>query len=139
VFRVIRMFSPGSFIPSSSLSCTISFYLYMSPVQLNWFIKSRVVCGLPVIHAPKRPLVIIQKEQGNHLNPGLPILVEVGITGPPMAPQPQLHESESQLKTVDINRVTYPGRLGPLRPSPGGPKGSNLAPGGTAPLKSNQT
>jgi hypothetical protein len=26
------------------------------PVQLDWFIKDQLVCGLPVIHAPKRPL-----------------------------------------------------------------------------------
>jgi hypothetical protein len=35
-------------------------------------LKGRVVCGLPVIHAPKRPLVVIQKEKRN-----LP-----GIAGP---------------------------------------------------------
>jgi hypothetical protein len=32
-----------------------------SQVQLDWFIKSRLVCGLPVIHAPRTPLAIIQE------------------------------------------------------------------------------
>jgi hypothetical protein len=35
-----------------------------SPVQLDWFVKGGVLCGLPV-HAPKRLLGIIQKEWGN--------------------------------------------------------------------------
>jgi hypothetical protein len=34
----------------------------ISPVQLDWFIKSQVVCGFPVIYVPKIPLGIIQKE-----------------------------------------------------------------------------
>jgi hypothetical protein len=47
--RVVRTFGPGSKDPG--FDC---FYLHMcSPEQL---IKGRVVCGLSVVHAPKRPL-----------------------------------------------------------------------------------
>jgi hypothetical protein len=42
-------------------------------MQLDRFIKGRVVSGSPVIHAPKQPF----EKSG----PGLPILAEVGITG----------------------------------------------------------
>jgi hypothetical protein len=37
----------------------VCFLLLNNVAQLDWFIKGRVVCGLPVIQAPKRPLKII--------------------------------------------------------------------------------
>jgi hypothetical protein len=60
---MVRTFGPGSKDPGT--------------VQFNWFIKDRVVCGLPVVHAPKRSHGIIRKESGNLSDPGLPILTEV--------------------------------------------------------------
>jgi hypothetical protein len=40
-----------------SIHCGWSLYLHMcSTVQRDWFIKGTVVCGLPVIHSPKRSL-----------------------------------------------------------------------------------
>jgi hypothetical protein len=33
-----------------------SMSLTSAVLQFDWFIKGQVVCGLPVIHAPKRPL-----------------------------------------------------------------------------------
>jgi hypothetical protein len=57
-------------VPDSSPGHTRSLYLHMcSPVPIDWFIKGRVVCGLPVIHAPERPLGIIRKEKGNLPSP----------------------------------------------------------------------
>jgi hypothetical protein len=46
-------------IPVSSPDCT-HLHVY-SPVQLDLFIKGRAVCGLPVIHAPKRPLGSLER------------------------------------------------------------------------------
>jgi hypothetical protein len=54
-----------------------------SPEQLDWFVTCRVVCGLPVIRAPKIPLGSFEKNWGIS-----PILAEAGITGPHGA-QPQ--------------------------------------------------
>jgi hypothetical protein len=46
-----------------ALTRSLSFIFTCSPVQLDWFIKGQVVCGLPVILAlNKRLLVIIRKE-----------------------------------------------------------------------------
>jgi hypothetical protein len=77
------MFGPDQRIPGSSPSRTRSlFKSTCSPVLLYWFVNDRVVCGLPVIHAPKRSLGIIRKERGLEFpGTGLAILSKVGITG----------------------------------------------------------
>jgi hypothetical protein len=44
-----------------------------SPMQLDWCIKGRMVCGFPVIHAPKRSLGIIWKFKNLQRYSGLDI------------------------------------------------------------------
>jgi hypothetical protein len=78
-----RTYRPGSKDPGFE-SC--SYPITCSPEQLDWSIKDRVVCGLPVIRAPKRPLGIIRKESRNLPGPKLPNLAEVGIIGPQRRP-----------------------------------------------------
>jgi hypothetical protein len=63
----ISTFSPGSNDPRFefwSYLITLLCISACSPVQLDWFIKGRVVCGLPVIHSPKIPHGIIRKSVG---------------------------------------------------------------------------
>jgi hypothetical protein len=74
--RVVVAFGPGLKDPGHTQS---HYFHICSPVQHDWFIKGWMVCGLPVIHAPKRPL-------GNLPGSGLLILAKVWITGPQWHP-----------------------------------------------------
>jgi hypothetical protein len=56
--RVVGTFGPGS--KDRVQVNPHHFTTTRSPVQLDWFIKGRVVCGLSAIHSPKRPLGIIR-------------------------------------------------------------------------------
>jgi hypothetical protein len=49
--RVVRMYAPDQTQRIPALSPD-HFIATRSPVQFNWFIKGRVVCELPAIHAP---------------------------------------------------------------------------------------
>jgi hypothetical protein len=71
---MVRTIDPGSKDPGfecRSYPTTLSQH-----VQLDWFIKGRVVCGLYVIHALKGPLGV-----GKLPGPWLPILTGVGSLG----------------------------------------------------------
>jgi hypothetical protein len=61
---------------------TLSFISTCPPLQLDWFIKGHMVCGLPAIHAHKIPVGILRKRVGDLTVPELPSLAEVWITGP---------------------------------------------------------
>jgi hypothetical protein len=60
-----RRSTQDQMIPGLSPGCTWQCLITLSPHvhqrSLTGFIKCRMVCGLPVIHAPKRPLGIIWK------------------------------------------------------------------------------
>jgi hypothetical protein len=74
-----------------------------SPVQLDWFSKSRVVCGLPVIHAPevKDSLGSFKKSKG--ISPVLDFkfflkLESLGLNGA----QPLLNEYNSSYTPLAV-------------------------------------
>jgi hypothetical protein len=56
-------------IPGSSSGCIRSLHLY-SPTQLDWFIKDRVVCGLPAIFEIIRKHIGIESDRSRASNPG---------------------------------------------------------------------
>jgi hypothetical protein len=63
--QMVRTFSPRSKDPGTSPGRTHHFIFtctrFTRLVQLDWFIKGRAVCGLPVIHAPEDPLESFEK------------------------------------------------------------------------------
>jgi hypothetical protein len=73
------MLDPSKYPGFESWSYLITLSQHVHQSSLNGF-KGQLVCRLPLIHAPERPLGIIRKTVGEY--PQLQNLAKVRITGP---------------------------------------------------------